>query len=57
MVGKEVTALDAEGNQITGGVDAVRFQADGPVLTVNGIEVPLSEVLSVEAPPAADSST
>jgi len=57
VVGKEVTALDAEGNQITGEVDAVRFVADGPVLTVNGIEVPLSEVLSVEAPPTADSST
>ncbi len=66
VVGKDVTALDADGNQITGSVDAVRFVADGPILTVAGIEVALSEVLSVEAPdappaapaaPDADSST
>ena len=48
IVGKEVTALDAEGHQITGSVDAVRFVDDGPILTVAGVEVPLSDVLSVE---------
>jgi flagellar basal-body rod modification protein FlgD len=57
VVGKDVTALDADGNQITGTVDAVRFVADGPILTVAGIEIPLSEVLSVEAASPADSTT
>lgn len=57
VVGKEVTALDIDGNQITGSVDSVRFVADGPILTVAGVEVPLSEVLSVESPPSVDSST
>ena len=48
VVGKKVTALDVDGRQITGSVDAVRFLSDGPVLTVAGVEIPLADVLSVE---------
>jgi flagellar basal-body rod modification protein FlgD len=53
MVGQEVTALGGDGYQIRGTVDAVRFVADGPVLTIDGLEVPFTDVLGVEEPAAA----
>jgi len=47
VVGQEVTALDVDGRQISGTVEAVRFVADGPVLSIDGEEVPFANVLSV----------
>lgn len=47
LVGQEVTAVDPFSDQeMTGVVDVVKFGAE-PLLVVNGVEVPLSSVLSV----------
>jgi len=53
VVDKVVTAIGYDGSEITGVVDAVRFVADGPVLTVAGVEVPLANVVTVEPAGAA----
>lgn len=49
-VGKEVTAIDRDGRQITGEVHTVRFTIDGPLLTIDGEEVPLDNLLSITEP-------
>ncbi len=49
-VGKQVTAIDQDGRQITGEVHAVRFTIDGPLLTIDGEEVPLDNLLSITEP-------
>ena len=57
VVGKDVTALDADGSAITGIVDGVRFTADGAMLQIEGREVLMENVVSVaEASDEASSS-
>ncbi len=50
VVGKEVTALDPSGGNVVGIVGSVRFTADGPILDVEGSQIPLDNVLKVTAP-------
>src|SRR4051812_13576478 len=50
MLGQKVTATAASGSDITGIVTGMRVTADGPVLKVNGGEVALSAVKSVDKP-------
>ncbi len=50
VVGKEVTALDPSGSRVVGIVGSVRFTADGPILDVDGSQIPLDNVLEVTAP-------
>lgn len=51
----EISAQDSAGNDITttimasGVVDAVRMTASGIILVVNGVEVPLSNVVEIKA--------
>lgn len=49
MVGKEVTAQAADGAQITGVVDGVRFTGTGPVLLLGDREVPVEQVTGFSA--------
>jgi flagellar basal-body rod modification protein FlgD len=50
LAGKEVTYLDAEGVEATGTVESVRFDGTGPVLTVDGEEIPITSIVGVVAP-------
>lgn len=56
LIGRQVTYTDTAGKDITGTVQGVTFENTGPVLDVDGTQVPLVEVLSVKngaaAPPA-----
>lgn len=47
LVGRQVTYALADGTAGAGLVGGVTFGADGPVLDVNGVDVPLFSVLSV----------
>ncbi len=47
LVGRTVTYPDSSGAEVTGVVDAVRFEATGPVLVVDGADVTVGSVLSV----------
>jgi len=47
LVGREVSAVAADGSAISGVVEAVRFAGQGPVLVVGGAEVPLAAVSEV----------
>lgn len=49
LVGREVAWLDESGTELSGPVQAVSFGASGPVLQVDGTEVPLGSVLTVRA--------
>lgn len=50
LVGRDVAFIDATtGLETSGAVKGVSFGTDGPVLDVNGVEVPLSSVLKVTA--------
>ena len=51
VVGREVTAVDGDGLAITGVVDSIRFSESGPVLSIDGNDVPLDNVLSVDDTP------
>lgn len=42
LIGKEVTAMADGDREVTGIVEAVRFSASGPMLVVDGTEVPVS---------------
>lgn len=46
-VGRDITAVDAAGNEFTGVVDGISFSALGPVLTVGDVEVPLTQIISI----------
>jgi flagellar basal-body rod modification protein FlgD len=52
LMGKEITATDADGNEITGLVTGVGFTESGPVLHVGDEEqeVPIGNVLEVTEP-------
>jgi flagellar basal-body rod modification protein FlgD len=49
LVGRTVTYADADGNEVTGAVTSVRFETTGPVLGVDGENIALSQVITVEA--------
>lgn len=53
LVGREVSWTDAEGATHAGQVSGVTFGAQGPVLDVDGTEVPLAQVVSVTQSAAA----
>jgi flagellar basal-body rod modification protein FlgD len=58
LVGRQVTYTGADGAEVTGSVKGVTFAASGPVLDVDGTEVPLVNVNSVKAgTPAATPTT
>ena len=48
LVGRSVTFLGEDGTtEVAGTVDTVRFGATGPVLSVDGVDVPISSVTAV----------
>lgn len=47
LVGKEVTASTADGSLISGTVESTRFGAAGPLLTIDGIDVTLDQVVTI----------
>ena len=49
LVGRTVTYTDPDGAELTGTVSTVRFGPTGPVLSVDGTDVPLDRVSAVEA--------
>lgn len=49
LVGKQVTYTAEDGTETPGTVDAVKFTASGPVLSVGGVDVPVNSVVSVGA--------
>ena len=49
MIDRTVTAIGSDGETITGTVSKVRFGADGVMLTVDGAEVPLTQVVEASA--------
>lgn len=55
LVGRTISYADATNpeTKIDGTVESVRFDKTGPILTVNGKDVPLTAVVSVKAPAAA----
>jgi flagellar basal-body rod modification protein FlgD len=53
MVGKQVTALGPDGETITGVVEGVRFTSEGPVLDVEGQEVPMQAATEIRLSGAA----
>lgn len=56
LVGKEVDAITADGNPVTGEVTSMRFTVDGPFLRIDdGSEIPMENVVSVR--PAASDGT
>lgn len=59
LVGRTVTFADATNpeTKITGVVESVRFDKTGPILSVDGKDVPLTAVVSVQAPAAAPTTT
>ncbi|GCD89544.1 flagellar hook capping FlgD N-terminal domain-containing protein [Nocardioides sp. LS1] len=60
LVGKPVTYLDADGGSVSGTVQSVTFDANGPMLVVDGALVSLGQVQTVGAPytpPSTDDPT
>lgn len=51
MLGRNVTVEDADGLPVTGQVSAVESTADGPVLVIDGVRYPVSNVQRVEYTP------
>jgi len=47
LIGKQVTWNDADGAAQTGSVKGVTFGINGPVLDVDGTELPIASVISV----------
>lgn len=56
MIGRQVSWTDETGATKSGVATAVSFPSTGPVLTVDGTEVPISSVISVAAPSAGGST-
>ncbi len=56
LIGRTVTYADATNpeTKITGLVDSVRFDKTGPILSIDGKDVPLTSVVSVKAAGATD---
>jgi len=52
MIGRQVSWTDSGGVKQTGVATGVSFPGTGPVLTVNGADVPVASVTSVTTPPS-----
>lgn len=57
FVGKEVSAVDSLGNPVTGTVESLRFTADGPLLRIGDLELPLEAATEIRLPGAAGAET
>ena len=59
LVGRYVTYLDADGASVSGLVGSVTYDANGPMLVVDGANVTLGQVQAVnaEAPTTTDTGT
>ncbi|CAM3339804.1 flagellar hook capping FlgD N-terminal domain-containing protein [Nocardioides dubius] len=60
MVGRDVSYLNEDGTTSTGKVTGVTFSTDGPILDVDGKQVPLAWVASIHEPgstPSTDTPT
>jgi flagellar basal-body rod modification protein FlgD len=57
LIGKEVVALDADGNEVTGVVGDVRVTIDGPMLAIGDTELPLTSLVRVVAPVTTGSTS
>lgn len=57
LVGREIGFTAPDGTTGQGLVSGVRYSTSGPVLTVDGSDVPLSQVQSVETAPSSGTST
>ncbi|HSK98197.1 MAG TPA: flagellar hook capping FlgD N-terminal domain-containing protein [Euzebyales bacterium] len=55
LVGQQITAEQPDGTTVEGKVDAVRFTADGPVLSIGDDEVTLTAITRVSS--AAEQSS
>jgi flagellar basal-body rod modification protein FlgD len=53
MIGKQVTWVDANGVKQSGTATGASFLSTGPVLTVNGSDVPIVSITSVGTPSAS----
>jgi flagellar basal-body rod modification protein FlgD len=53
MIGKQISWVDAGGASHSGVPSGVSFLATGPVLTVDGTDVPVADVTAVGAPSAS----
>ena len=53
FVGKEVSYLEADGSTVTGTAGAVSFAGPVPVVTVDGVEIPLDLISGITAPTAS----
>lgn len=53
LMGQEVKALSLDGGELAGVVEKVNFTADGPVLTIEGEEVPIGNVIELRPKAAA----
>lgn len=49
LLGKQVTAQTGSGGQITGTVTELTMVQGQPMLTVNGTQIPVSQVVSVQS--------
>jgi flagellar basal-body rod modification protein FlgD len=54
MVGKRVEAIGFDGLRKEGDVTGVRFSIDGVILEMDGTDIPLVNVVSVNQPPPAE---
>jgi flagellar basal-body rod modification protein FlgD len=50
LIGQEVKAITLTGEEVSGTVEGVNFTADGPLLTVDGEEVPIGNVTEMRPP-------
>lgn len=57
LVGKQVTGLDAAGEEVTGVVTRVRFTIDGPILEVGDHGIPIGNLLDMTASGAEGSAS
>ncbi len=57
MVGKTVSYPQEDGSTGTGTVESVRFESTGPVLVVDGTDVPFASVLTVGTSVAPDTTS
>lgn len=57
LVGRQVSYTNSDGTTAAGLVSGVHYSANGPLLTIGGTDIALSQVQSVTAPKASDPSS
>jgi flagellar basal-body rod modification protein FlgD len=57
LVGKEVSALAADGSTVQGVVDGVRFTESGPILLVGDMDVPLEAATEIRGQQATTTTS